>query len=246
MQHRGVQSRTIKGLRRIAAFWNGPSELDRIVAGYNGPLLNKWKHYFQLYDRHFASYRGKEITLVEIGVESGGSLELWRRYFGPAARIVGLDIKPECERFAGANTFIRIGDQGDPVFLARLVEEFGPIDILIDDGSHAFVHQIQTFRSLFPHIRTGGLYCCEDLCTSYWEPEFGGGVRKPGTAIEFLKELIDEQNAWFARDGVESESGALTHSLYGLHFYPTLLIIEKRDVPPPVIVPVGRRTAPPA
>jgi len=59
---------------------------------------------------------------------------------------------------------------------------------ILEDGSHAFDHQILTFRTLFPHLKSGGIYACEDLCTSYWEPEFGGGVRKPGTGIEFFKE----------------------------------------------------------
>lgn len=198
---------------------------------------------YPIYDRHFAAYRGEAITLLEIGVESGGSLELWRKYFGAKARIVGVDIEPKSKAAESPNTFVRIGSQGDPAFLEAVAAEFGPFDLVIDDGSHVFTHQIQTFRSLYPHLRSGGLYCCEDLCTSYWEDEFGGGVRKPGTAIEFLKELIDEQNAWFSRDGVQDEPDSLTPTLYGIHFYPTLVIVEKRDSPQPVIVPVGRRGA---
>lgn len=240
LQHRGLQSRSLKGLRRIAALWNARSDMDRIVAGHRGRLMNKWKHYFEIYDRHFAPYRDRDVTILEIGVESGGSLDLWRAYFGPKARIVGVDINPACKRFEAANTPVRIGSQGDPAFLEQLAAEFGPFDILVDDGSHTFEHQIQTFRSLYPHIRTDGLYCCEDLCTSYWEPEFGGGVRKPGTGIEFLKELIDEQNAWFSREGVEHETDALAKTLYGIHFYPTLVIIEKRETSKPVHIPVGK------
>ena len=215
--------------------------MDSIVASHRGRVLNKWKHYFELYDRHFSPFRARAISVLEIGVESGGSLELWRSYFGASAKIVGVDINPKCKAFESPNTFVRIGSQGDLAFLQSIAAEFGPFDIIIEDGSHDFGHQILTFRTLFPHIKAEGLYCCEDLCTSYWEPEFGGGVRKPGTGVEFFKELIDEQNAWFARQGVAEETGALAHCLFGIHFYPTLAIIEKRQVPEPLITPVGTR-----
>ena len=111
--------------------------------------------------------------------------------------------------------------------------------VLIDDGSHHFEHQLVTFRTLFKHIREDGLYVCEDLHTSYWEEDFNGGVRKPGTYIEFLKELIDELNAWFWRENVESEKDAFASAVHGMHFYPTLLVVEKRRVEKPLVTPVG-------
>jgi hypothetical protein len=236
--HRGVQSRGLKRLRRLSALWNAGSEMERLVATHRGRLMNKWKHYFAIYDRHLAALRGTKITLLEIGVESGGSLDLWRSYFGAAATIVGVDINPACKRFEATNTPIRIGSQNDRDFLQSLAREFGPFDVLIDDGSHAFEHQRTTFEVLFPHIREGGLYFCEDLCTSYWEPEYGGGVRKPGTFAEFLKELIDEQNAWFWREDVAPD--AMARQLYGIHFYPALAVIEKTPVQKPMLTPVGQ------
>lgn len=238
---RGLRSRRLKGLRRLSALWQASSEMDRIVATHRGRVLNKWRHYFELYERHFAPFRDRDITLLEIGIESGGSLELWRSYFGPRARIVGVDIHPKCQAFESENTFVRIGSQGDDAFLQGIAREFGPFDIVIEDGSHAFDHQIGTFRSLFGHVRAPGLYCCEDTCTSYWSDEFGGGVRKPGTAIEFFKTLIDEQNGWFWRTGAEPAGEAAAHDLYGLHFYPTLVVVEKREVEEPTHTPVGRR-----
>jgi cephalosporin hydroxylase len=241
LQHRGVRSKTIKGFRRLTARWSAASEMDAVVADHRGRLLNKWKHYFEIYDRHFAHLRDADVSILEIGVESGGSLDLWRSYFGPQARIVGLDINPKCKAFEGPNTTVRIGDQGDPAFLDGIAAEFGPFDIVIEDGSHAFDHQILAFKTLFPHIRTPGFYCCEDLCTSYWEEEYGGGVRKPGTGIEFFKHLIDEQNAWFSRDDAARDPDALAHVLSGLHFYPALMVIEKREVSPLIMTPVGRR-----
>lgn len=240
MLHKGVRSKTIKGLRRLTARWNAASEMDSIVAGHRGRVMNKWSHYFEIYDRHFAPFRDRDVSVLEIGVEGGGSLDLWRSYFGPKARIVGIDINPKCQAYESPNTFVRIGSQGDDAFLQRVAAEFGPFDIVIEDGSHAFEHQIGTFRSLFPHIRPGGIYACEDLCSSYWEPEFGGGVRKPGTGIEFFKALIDEMNAWYSSDSVDSEPDALAKQLFGIHFHPALAVIEKRAMARPMLVPVGK------
>jgi hypothetical protein len=236
----GIRSRTLKGLRRLTAAWSARSELDRIVAGHTGARVNKWKHYFEIYDRHFSRFRDRDITLLEIGLGGGGSLELWRKYFGPKARIVGLDINPACKSFEAAGTQVFIGSQGDPQFLESMAAAIGPIDILIDDGSHIFEHQLTTFRTLFPHIQADGIYVCEDLCTSYSKEEFGGGVRQPGTFMEFTKELIDEMNAWFWREGVEKEPGAFAATVHGMHFYATLLVIEKRAMPSPLITPVGK------
>jgi len=238
--HRGISSRTLKGLRRISAYWGAGSELERLVSMHRGHVMNKWKHYFEIYDRHFTRFRDRDITLLEIGVAGGGSLDIWRKYFGPKAQIVGIDNNSDCKRFESPGTRVFIGSQSDAVFLDRVATEIGPIDILIDDGSHIYDHQITTFRSLFGCIREDGIYCCEDLHSSYATEEFGGGVRKPGTYVEFLKELIDEMNAWFWRDGVEAEAGAVANCVRGIHFYPTLVVIEKRAMEKPIVTPVGR------
>jgi hypothetical protein len=235
----GSQSRTLKGLRRLSALWSAKSELEQMVATYRGPVMNKWRHYFEIYDRHFSRFRDRDITVLEIGISGGGSLELWQRYFGPKARIVGMDINPDCKRFEKPGIKVYIGSQADPAYLEKLAAEIGPIDILIDDGSHVFKHQLVTFRTLFKHIREDGLYVCEDLHTSYWEEIFNGGVRKPGTYIEFLKELIDELNAWFWRENVETEKDAFANAVHGMHFYPTLLVVEKRPMDKPLVTPVG-------
>jgi hypothetical protein len=214
-----------------------------MAAMHRGHVMNKWKHYFEIYDRHFARFRDREITLLEIGVAGGGSLDLWRHYFGPKARLVGLDINPDCKRFEVPGTRVFIGNQGDSAFLEKLAAEIGSIDILIDDGSHAHAHQLATFRTLFKHICEDGIYCCEDLFSSYETQEYSGGVRKPGTFVEFLKELIDELHAWFWREGVEAEAGAIAKTVHGIHFYPTLVVIEKRAMEKPILAPVGRTPA---
>ena len=150
--------------------------------------LSKWKNYFQEYDTYLAEYRDRPIRIMEIGVQGGGSLSMWKEYF-PNAKIVGVDID-DCSRFKTEDISIFQGDQADPTFLASIPGEF---DIIIDDGGHTMRQQQVSFRELFPRLKEGGMYVIEDLHTSYW-PEFGGGGCK--STMEFLKGLVDGIHDW--------------------------------------------------
>jgi hypothetical protein len=226
--------------QRLAALWAAGTPLERLVALHRGNRLFKWQHYYAIYDHHFRGLRRRPVTLLEIGIAQGGSLQLWRRYFGRRSRIVGVDVRPECRRFASGRIQVEIGDQGDPEFLADVARRHGPFDIVIDDGSHHFHHQLTTFRALFPHLKQDGIYACEDLCSSYWEEEFDGGLRNAATYVEFLKQLVDELNHWFWRDEARSSREASAAGIHALHFYTALVVIAKRDERPPVVLHVGR------
>lgn len=144
-------------------------ELQAIFA--STPHLHKWLHYLPIYERTLARFRGGPLLLLEIGVDRGGSLRAWKEYFGPQATVVGVDINPDCREAddAEAGIHIRIGAQQDKEFLGRVVEEFGPFDVIIDDGSHFTSHLIASFQFLFTHgMRPGGVYLAEDLQTNYW------------------------------------------------------------------------------
>ena len=81
------------------------------------PYLSiKHSTYFPVYDRLFGPYVGKEIVFAEVGVLNGGSLFMWREFFGPKARIIGLDFNPLAERWRDEGFEIEIGDQADPAF----------------------------------------------------------------------------------------------------------------------------------
>src|SRR5207244_13572625 len=95
----------------------------------------KWTHYMAAYERHLARYVNQSVTLLEIGCGQGGSLQLWKKYLGPFAQIVGVDIDPACEKFAESQIEIRIGDQSDSTFLGALVEECDPLDVVLDYGT---------------------------------------------------------------------------------------------------------------
>ena len=74
----------------------------------------KWKHYFPVYQRHFGKFVNTDVIFIEIGCGVGGSLQMWKRFFGPRARIIGIDINPACRAFSEDKIEVCIGDQSDP------------------------------------------------------------------------------------------------------------------------------------
>lgn len=209
-----------------------PNPLEAYFRGNTGRLLHKWLHYFEIYDRHLSRYRGQEVTLVEIGVFHGGSLQMWKQYLGPGARIVGVDIDARCRALEEPQVEIVIGDQGDRDFLGQLRERLGPIDVLIDDGGHRVEQQIATFDVLFPAVRRGGTYLVEDLHTNYWR-DYGGGYRLAGTFIELAKDMVDTIHAWHSRDAESFRPDDLTRSVRAMHVYDSVIVFDKDDVEPP-------------
>jgi hypothetical protein len=190
-----------------------------------GHLIHKWHHYFDIYHNHFRRYRGQPVTLLEIGVFHGGSLQMWKKYFGSKAKIYGVDIDPRCKELEEDQIEIFIGDQADREFLRELKDKIGVVDIVIDDGGHTMLQQMTAFEELFPVVGETGIYLVEDLHTSYWE-EYGGGYKANGSFIEYAKGLIDNINAWHSRDP-KLVPDDLTKSITGIHFYDSVLVVEK-------------------
>lgn len=194
-----------------------------------GPETFKWHHYFEIYHRHFARFRRRSPVVVEIGVAMGGSLLMWHDYFGPGTRVVGIDINPACRKFEDDTTTIMIGDQGDRGFLATVRDRVPHMDILIDDGGHTMAQQVATFEELYAHIQPNGIYLCEDTHTSLW-PNYGGGYLKQGTFLEHTKGLVDQLLSWHSPDlGV----GEFTLTTHGIHFYDSVVVMEKRPMERP-------------
>jgi hypothetical protein len=197
-------------------------ELARLFYSHRGRTVHKWIQYLPHYERHFGPWRGKPLKMLEIGVFQGGSLELWRDYFGPAATLFGVDIDPACAGRVSPPNQVRIGSQDDPAFLASVVDEMGGLDIVLDDGSHIGRHQEASFRALFPRLRDGGLYVIEDLHSAYWPGGLEGGYRRAGTGIELVKTLVDDMHARFHKKGAR-----LAADIVGLHVYDSVAFIEK-------------------
>jgi SAM-dependent methyltransferase len=187
-------------------------------------VVHKWTHYFPAYEAHFGRYVNRSLLFLEIGIGSGGSLQMWKRYFGPHAQIVGIDIEPRCSEFEEDQIAVRIGDQADPVFLQSVIDEFGLPDIVVDDGSHRMNDIHRTFDFLYPRTSPHGIYLVEDLHTAYWE-EFGGGLGEAASFIETSKGLIDELNAQHTRGQVEESE--FSRSTLSMHFYDSLVVFER-------------------
>jgi len=196
----------------------------------DGRIIHKWMHYFEIYHHHFQRYINKECIILEIGVSMGGSLQMWKHYFGDQAKIYGIDIGENCKQFEDKSTHIFIGSLSDRDFLRKIKEKIPKVDILIDDGGHRMDEQRITFEELYYHIKDDGIYLCEDLHTSYRE-EYGGGYKQQESFIEFTKGLIDHLNAWQIK-GDELSPTDITRSAHSFHYYDSVFVIEKKREEP--------------
>ncbi len=218
------------------------NDLKHYFLNNSGRTIHKWDHYFDVYDRHFAKFRGTEACIVEFGISQGGSLRMWKDYFGPKCRIIGIDINHHCKVFEEDQIEVLIGDQSDRDFLRSLVKKIPKIDILIDDGGHRMQEQIRTFEELFGHIKENGVYLCEDLHTSYWG-NFGGGYKKRNSFIEYSKNFIDKIHAWHSRTRRLTVSD-FTETVRSLHYYDSILVIEKKVIKKPFHTKTGEDSIP--
>jgi hypothetical protein len=160
----------------------------------------------------FASYASRAVNLLEIGVQNGGSLDVWASYFAKGSKIVGCDIDPSCAalQFESDAVQLVVGDVKQIATQCTIFAHAPAFDIVIDDGSHTSPDIIQTFCALFGRVNDGGLYVVEDLHCSYWQ-SFGGGLYRPHSAVSFFKALVDVCNHehW----GVDTEPTAFLNNL---------------------------------
>jgi ubiquinone/menaquinone biosynthesis C-methylase UbiE len=208
------------------------SYLD-VFKEHNGFVSNKWIHYFFIYDQLFSRFigEGEPITLLEIGVQNGGSLEIWKKYLPPNSKIWGIDIDKKCCALKfSENISFHLGNAADSDFVSRTFKDI-KFDVIIDDGSHISTEVITAFIHMFPNVKPGGMYIIEDLHTSYWK-SYGGGLKKRGSSIEFFKELIDVLNFDYLEK--DRKSGKLRNvfkdyytTVSSVSFFDSVLAINK-------------------
>jgi hypothetical protein len=196
------------------------------TANRGGSPLDKWIHYFPIYERHLATFRGSSARLLEIGVYRGGGLEMLSHYLGPSARIVGIDIDDAARSVAGRHV-VEIGDQEDPVFLAGVVERHGPFDIVIDDGGHSMRQQIRSVETLFPLLAEGGVYLVEDSHTSYW-PSYLDPDDLAATFVGWVKDRLDDLHAYHHSTELDLAEPWQTN-LVGVHAYDSVVVLDKAE-----------------
>lgn len=200
-------------------------DLLKIYAGNDGVKVHKWHHYLPLYDRYFGQYRGTPVKFLEIGLNNGGSLQMWRRYLGQDAVLCGIDINPDCAQYDGQSGMVRIGSQDDPAFLAQVVAEMGGVDVVLDDGSHRMPHIETSLRVLFPMLTQGGTYMIEDLHTAYY-PRFGGGFKAPTNFFNTVRHMIDDMHSWYhGNKGLALPE--LAQEFSGIHVHDSIVVIDK-------------------
>ena len=191
----------------------------------NDRLIHKWAHYFDIYEKHFNRFVGQEILLLEIGVFKGGSAQMWKSYFGEKAKIVGIDIDPKCRTLANENFSVEIGNQSDVNFLNNVIKKYGKPNIVIDDGSHIMSDVISTFEFLYYNTHQKGVYLIEDTHTSYWD-EYGGGLGKKNTVMEFVKNKLDEINSFHTRGKILNSN--FTKETNSISIYDSVVVFERK------------------
>lgn len=188
----------------------------------------KWKHYFDIYHRHFSKFIGQEVHVLEIGVYSGGSLGMWKQYFGPRCRVYGVDIEEACRAYEDDSVKIFIGDQADRNFWTLFKKEVPLLDIVIDDGGHKFYQQSVTLDQLLPHLRPGGVYLCEDLPGS--DNKFHGYISGLSRNLHASKRAEVNTTRWpTASDGFIPTP--FQRAVHSVHLYPFVAVIEKTESP---------------
>jgi len=196
--------------------------LDIYQCYKSSPYLSlKHASYFYTYSEIFEHYRNKEITFVEVGVLNGGSLFMWRKYFGEKARIIGIDLNPDAKKWENHGFEIYIGDQSEESFWDDFFANVGPIDIILDDGGHTYIQQITTTHCAIPHINDGGAIVVEDTHTSYLK-EFGHPSKH--SFVAWTKILIDNINDRFPL--VPNHSLNYKNHIYSIHNYESIVCLK--------------------
>jgi hypothetical protein len=178
----------------------------------------KISSYFNSYQDVLEKYRNKQIIFVEIGVLNGGSLFMWREYFGPKARIIGIDLNPIAKKWEKDGFQIYIGSQSDPMFWRKFFRQEGRVDIILDDGGHTNEQQIITAHETIPNIKDGGLLIVEDVHTSYMR-HFGNPSRM--SFIEWSKEIINNINSRFP--GIHNSDLPYKKFVHSIQFFESIV-----------------------
>lgn len=199
--------------------------LQQIFESHNGRITTKWTHYPYYYHRHLQEFIGKPITILEIGVGGGGSLQVWKKYFGSQCKVVGIDVL-ENSMFQEPQIFTECGSQTDFKFLESVIQKHGRPDIIVDDGSHNQTDILKTLPFLFQYLNEGGYYIVEDLHTAYWH-ENDGGINSPYNFVTVASKFVHDVNKEFMREPFTPSF----NSLMEVSFYNSLIFMRKGNPP---------------
>jgi len=185
----------------------------------------KWEKYFSIYEDILSKYKDKNITFVEIGIFNGGSLQLWKNFFGPKAKIIGIDINKECKKFEDKdkNIEVFIGNQSDVNFWEEFFNKVENVDIVLDDGGHTNLDQIVTTSMVVEKINDGGMLIVEDTHTSYLKEYNSSSSR---SFINFTKNLIDDLNSNIDLKLELKNKFSLKKYIYSIQYFESVVVFN--------------------
>lgn len=216
--------------------------LEQLYAEHVGKVSDKWAIYLTEYGRILEEYRDRPVRLLEIGIQNGGSLEIWSKYFRRAQKLIGCDINPDCAllSYEDPRITVVVGDANLDTTQTKILGYASAFDVIIDDGSHRSSDIVKSFARYFPHLADGGVFVAEDLHCSYWQ-EFEGGLFDPFSSITFFKRLadvvshehwgiekarVDILSGFFAKYGSQIDEEALKH-VHSVEFINSICVIRK-------------------
>lgn len=241
----------------------GTQTLLDLYASHRGKVSDKWTVYLNIYEELFRFYRDSRLRLLEIGIQNGGSLEIWSQYFENATALVGCDINAACTqlRYDDPRIHVVVGDANTDESERAIAAHSERFDLIIDDGSHRSSDIIRSFIRYFPKLEQGGIFVVEDLHCSYWQ-EFEGGLVDPWSSMSFFKRLADIINhehwgtpyrraeilrSFEKRYGAVLDEESLAQ-IHAVEFYNSVCVIRKRapsanELGPRVVVGTDAITA---
>jgi len=187
------------------------NEFKSLHLNNTGKVSDKWESYLDYYNEIFTPFKNKDISLLEIGIQNGGSLQTYLKFFKNAEMIVGCDIDDKCHNLDYDDKRIKVivGNINSNETYEKISSLKNQFDILIDDGSHISSDIILSFIKYFSIVKPGGIYVIEDLhCSydSYSIQHYGGGILNKNSAINFFKKIIDVINNEFWTNAIDLQT----------------------------------------
>ena len=198
---------------------------DLLELGKQYKSTKDWSGFLEIYSNYFKDYKDKEINILEIGIDKGESLKIWRKYF-TRAKICGIDIIDIKFQIEGVDLIK--ADQTDKKALKEICDKYRGFDIIIDDGGHYSKQIVISLDFLFDYLKDNGLYIIEDLQTSYFS-RFGGSrfnLKKKTTSMNYLKSITDSIN-YEHNDKPFYKTKKFDGQVKFIHFFQNVAIIKK-------------------
>jgi len=184
------------------------SQMPTFASWYDAHLTGrgiwKWNNALAAYQRHLAPMAGQPLKLVEIGVQSGGSIQMWQAVLGAQCHVFGIDINAGVNKFQDAMTTLTIGDQANVAMWQGFYTSVAPqIDALIDDGGHEPHQMLVTLEQSFDHLSPGGVLAIEDI-----------------HGETYVESFFVRSSAFLGQRGAQGTLGSV-------HVYPYVLLVAK-------------------